>query len=181
MLTSSWTMWWPNFNPRSHEGSDWVRLPTCPAWRNFNPRSHEGSDTRTTRISDLIIPFQSTLPRGERRVADRYGVQFPEFQSTLPRGERRHLPHQRRQHQAISIHAPTRGATLHSEVSGGVAHISIHAPTRGATASTTSTASTPSNFNPRSHEGSDNVVWLVDLYQKLFQSTLPRGERRGLS
>ena len=34
------------------------------------------------------------------------------------------------------------------------------------------------NFNPRSHEGSDNIECKVYHSDVLFQSTLPRGERR---
>ena len=60
----------------------------------------------------------------------------------------------------ISIHAPTRGATAwFSGKHDSGSHISIHAPTRGATiAGRTS-----------------------DVIQCLFQSTLPRGERRRAS
>ena len=37
--------------------------------------------------------------------------------------------------------------------------ISIHAPTRGATFSAALRRSKPLNFNPRSHEGSDNIFY----------------------
>ena len=33
------------FNPRSHEGSDQSDLTLLRDWRSFNPRSHEGSDS----------------------------------------------------------------------------------------------------------------------------------------
>ena len=77
----------------------------------------------------------------------------------------------------ISIHAPTRGATLDSNHLFRESRISIHAPTRGATyahrqisfggefQSTLPRGERPivlyllsleSYFNPRSHEGSDN-------------------------
>ena len=36
-------MW--NFNPRSHEGSDTLRILISSPKNHFNPRSHEGSDT----------------------------------------------------------------------------------------------------------------------------------------
>ena len=54
----------------------------------------------------------------------------------------------------ISIHAPTRGATLRRAIDSSPVYISIHAPTRGATLC---------------------VLWLRGM--RLFQSTLPRGER----
>ena len=55
----------------------------------------------------------------------------------------------------ISIHAPTRGATWWGVVCTSTIYISIHAPTRGATALGVPTVPT-----------------------FLFQSTLPREERR---
>ena len=123
-----------DFNPRSHEGSDSCSpLITSSKFNNFNPRSHEGSDMLGFKIY------------------------------------RTHT---------ISIHAPTRGATNpdHSHQRREV--ISIHAPTRGATnaspfflSPTLQFQSTLprgerhdlqegvclffSDFNPRSHEGSD--------------------------
>ena len=55
---------------------------------------------------------------------------------------------------AISIHAPTRGATFCSRLHYHLRAISIHAPTRGAT-----------------------IVLNDALTFEQFQSTLPRGER----
>ena len=101
----------------------------------------------------------------------------------------------------ISIHAPTRGATPLSMCFLLFAIISIHAPTRGATQigfidtgyfrfqstlprgerpASKSTVNAITDFNPRSHEGSDRFPIKLFLYLKTFQSTLPRGERRGL-
>ena len=55
----------------------------------FNPRSHEGSDAIRCVTSFIVSRFQSTLPRGERRVLRVCQQIFA----------------------TISIHAPTRGAT----------------------------------------------------------------------
>ena len=57
-----------NFNPRSREGSDssGSDLEFCPG--NFNPRSREGSDQAIRRTVSELSKFQSTLPRGERRI-----------------------------------------------------------------------------------------------------------------
>ena len=57
---------------------------------DFNPRSHERSDTFSRSISSLSVTFQSTLPREERQAS------FLFHFSLL----------------SISIHAPTRGATI---------------------------------------------------------------------
>ena len=56
--------------------------------------------------------------------------------------------------------------------------VSIHAPTRGATSSCFLSFSSISSFNPRSHEGSDEVIPSFGTISCKFQSTLPRGERQ---
>ena len=55
--------------------------------------------------------------------------------------------------------------------------ISIHAPTWGATVGQYITSYAPRNFNPRSHVGSDSAAHPRSHCNKAFQSTLPRGER----
>ena len=126
----------------------------------------------------LFLLFQSTLPRGERRLFLVFDLFHRKFQSTLPRGERLcricHSNNIRknfnpRSHegsdlcqgnctlvQEISIHAPTRGATFIRDCEKAIGKISIHAPTRGAT-----------------------MLVMFDDCGLVFQSTLPRGERRG--
>ena len=164
-----------DFNPRSHEGSDGGTERGKSRKYNFNPRSHEGSD--------MILPCVRIVP-------------------------------------LISIHAPTRGATVIGVHFSIICIISIHAPTRGATLtsakryrifvfqSTLPRGERPEtekelhayeyNFNPRSHEGSDQpsedthpvehisihaptrgATSFTTSYSSLskFQSTLPRGER----
>ena len=54
---------------------------------NFNPRSREGSDQAQRRRREPA-PFQSTLPRRERRLPHRSLYRMLRFQSTLPRRER---------------------------------------------------------------------------------------------
>ena len=54
----------------------------------FNPRSREESDLMPTPIREPARIFQSTLPRGERRMLSVSPQRFFIFQSTLPRGER---------------------------------------------------------------------------------------------
>ena len=71
-----------------------------------------------------------------------------------------------------------RGATLSALSCIHLALISIHAPTRGATTLTVTVAMLSLNFNPRSHEGSDLCWFLSCPFTHIFQSTLPRGERR---
>ena len=122
-----------NFNPRSREGSDRDIIKSFQILKDFNPRSREGSDDvlldflAEFRISihapakgatnvqwpEPPFPgFQSTLPRRERlHAVDSVSV-YLQFQSTLPRRERLLLQHFGQGIQAISIHAPAKGATL---------------------------------------------------------------------
>ena len=55
----------------------------------------------------------------------------------------------------ISIHAPTRGATMGDGYQEVQEVISIHAPTRGATSLKATEYKLSIDFNPRSHERSD--------------------------
>ena len=91
-----------------------------------------GATLDTGRVSSYIT-FQSTLPRGERRRSIR---SFPRSENFNPRSHEGSddvpaivysvLLH-------ISIHAPTRGATMCYKHLHKFKEISIHAPTRGAT------------------------------------------------
>ena len=121
------------------------------------------------------------------------------FQSTLPRGERRILLCALLVIIGISIHAPARGATKLQLMKDGDGLfqstlprgerlgqpiciidsilISIHAPARGATYSLLLSMLQNIDFNPRSREGSDINNTNQELDPKGFQSTLPRGER----
>ena len=58
--------------------------------------------------------------------------------------------------------------------------ISIHAPARGATSGDGAARRAGSDFNPRSREGSDDGNEKKIAVDDLFQSTLPRGERRSV-
>ena len=122
--------------------------------KNFNPRSHEGSDGC----------------HGNQRRRD-----------------------------SISIHAPTRGATVSaqnwaacivdfnprshegSDFSGQwmVCCLIDFNPRshEGSDETGRSGVRTGKNFNPRSHEGSDAAMCGLFMYSRIFQSTLPRGER----
>ena len=121
------------------------------------------------------------------------------FQSTLPREERQPLLTILLTKSYISIHAPTRGATINTLGESIMTVISIHAPTRGATSYCMPDRLRDRHFNPRSHERSDSVdegracssydfnprshersdpsVTAKATTMSLFQSTLPREER----
>ena len=79
---------------------------------------------------------------------------------------------------AISIHAPTRGATMVGTCSSIVLFISIHAPTRGATLRQRLKTHSRDDFNPRSYKRSDARLWKYQELLILFQSTLLQEERQ---
>ena len=143
------------FNPRSHAGSDSTRGTRATAARSFNPRSHAGSDLAKDKDVAAAMTFQSTLPRGERPWSSSSSRGGTMFQSTLPRGERRFYSFHGIYYCRVSIHAPTRGATL------------LPLPFQCKLLC----------FNPRSHAGSDANSRKLFSNGTKFQSTLPRGER----
>ena len=111
------------------------------------------SPARCSNASDDL--FQFTHPRGVRLESAASSSSRARFQFTHPRGVR-HVPHciyyiPRR----VSIHAPTRGATLSGQFLHGICQVSIHAPTRGATNSTSGCRRKHSGFNSRTHAGCD--------------------------
>ena len=167
------------FNPHSHEGSDVtpytvfnilikisIHTPTKGATQDphqllfqsqyFNPHSHEGSDISCFHKIFHDRSFQSTLPRRERLDIFRYQ-------------KRRSL---------ISIHTPTKGATglaiLRDQLQ---IHFNPHSH-EGSDRNLLTVLRLVVNFNPHSHEGSDELYFTHFLHSGVFQSTLPRRERR---
>ena len=120
-----------SFNPRSREGSD--DHISRPSYRpiSFNPRSREGSDHPRSR---LLASFSSFNPRS-REGSDKEeepGLQPIEtFQSTLPRGERRIIHCRLASFQVVSIHAPARGATRDARYNLIQTYVSIPSRERG--------------------------------------------------
>ena len=92
------------------KGATLSRSPGRRGLSYFNPRSHEGSDRAGVEPSPACPDFNPRSHEGSDK-------------------EEAYILHQ----QAISIHAPTKGATAGKEIPGWKAVISIHAPTKGAT------------------------------------------------
>ena len=99
--------------------------------------------------------FQSTLPRGERRITPmllktssvNFNPRSREGSDGICSSVYNLL--------CISIHAPARGATIPPSNSSFISAISIHAPARGATSIICISTTASKHFNPRSREGSD--------------------------
>ena len=168
-----------SFNPRAHEGRDErglrvaglvvlvsIHAPTRGATRprpprpappgSFNPRAHEGRDVPVGRTWLRLEVFQSTRPRGARRLAPIPLLGAVKFQSTRPRGARpaitslsagtqpfqstrprgaRPLTNVGVANVTVFQSARPRGARREPrKARRGQQRVSIHAPTRGATA-----------------------------------------------
>ena len=102
----------------------------------FNPRPYERGDRRPHIAPRSEVCFN---PRPYERGDNHSGENIPnvlQFQSTPLREGRPFLLRLRCVGAGVSIHAPTRGATLQPEPRSTAGNVSIHAPTRGATAQT---------------------------------------------
>ena len=103
------------------------------------------------------VPFQSTLPRGERLSHRHVGRSSGNFNPRSHEGSDLTKTNAMGTPFCISIHAPTRGATSRQEQGGGT--------------------DTFQSTLPRGERPPDAYTKLTD--PSAFQSTLPRGERRG--
>ena len=124
----------------------------------FNPRPHAGGDKRSELCMHLFILFQSTPPRGGRRPRGPPPAYRDGFNPRPHAGGDSLSNHRINVLPRVSIHAPTRGATIRriiqfygsmsfnprphagGDVQGRTLYseprcVSIHAPTRGATRS----------------------------------------------
>ena len=98
----------------------------------FNPRTHEGCDKISSLRSAIALQFQSTHPRGVRPQ-----VAYKIFQAI-----------------EVSIHAPTRGATLADLHRHSLYRFQSTHP-RGVRHSIINSFLRLLSFNPRTHEGCD--------------------------
>ena len=210
------------FNPRSREGSDLYNagltwrsakfqstLPRRERRRRLYKHAHyvqisihapaKGATTQVASGAEAKAAFQSTLPRRERRCSESpsfcimgISIHAPakgatvktgmrtrnrKFQSTLPRRERPKQPILNYPSSSISIHAPAKGATVAQPGNAGKSEqISIHAPAKGATslASALLVAVIFQSTLPRRER---RRTGLKSIPGRQFQSTLPRRER----
>ena len=116
------------FNPRTHIGCDVLGRSLHCNHAGFNPRTHTECDMCRRTFTTPTTCFN---PRDDH--VDTSGVLGWKFQSTHPHGVRRRWREDLRGKRAVSIHAPTRGAT--------------GAPYRA--------ENTEHRFNPRTHTGCD--------------------------
>ena len=112
----------------------------------------------------MQIQFQSTLPREERHHKQ---IEREEMQYFNPRSHERSDQIRHRQHSwiGISIHAPTRGATISNGLCDGFYAIFQSTLPREERQKRLKIACKGFNFNPRSHERSDsNIAQKICLF-----------------
>ncbi len=127
-------------------------------YKCFNPRTHTGCDSLKLSFTLSLPKFQSTHPHGVRLIRSFKKTWMTWFQSTHPHGVRLRLqgePHHDLSFQSTHPHGvrPSyiEAQTVHSSV------VSIHAPTRGATLCNPSYLAACCCFNPRTHTGCDLI------------------------
>ena len=126
--------------------------------QNFNPRSRVGSDDHLRHYRRRQHDFNPRSRVGSDGRCMRRPTAKKRFQSTLPRGER--LKKRR-------LNSGGKNFNPRSRVGSDVDY-TLHDVNKG------------SDFNPRSRVGSDISRSVPFLCLMLFQSTLPRGERRSI-
>ena len=126
--------WAREFQPTRPHGARPQSLRTITPMCRFNPRARTGRDTWLAGAGAAGGVFQPTRPHGARRTPVDTFVCDPAFQPTRPHGARHGGARRPRLSQAVSTHAPARGATAFGCFLAGLAGVSTHAPARGATA-----------------------------------------------
>ena len=122
----------PNFNPRSRVGND--RSDHVYGLRPYDISIHVPAwGTTVTQATYIgIATFQSTFPRGERRLFQRIRAIILNFN---PRSRVGNDPtkYSWTKIKGISIHVPAWGTTINNVSGVFLSHISIHVPAWGTT------------------------------------------------
>ena len=122
----------------------------------------------------LVFGFQSTLPREERQIPQIDPKTGEQFQSTLPREERQILQKLAENLQNFNPRSHERSDVFQQLATIHRTFISIHAPTRGATLYSFYAVDNW-NFNPRSHERSDKYYFYWRYKERISIHAPTRG------
>ena len=129
-------------------------------------------------IGIALCGFQSTLPRGERRISSNRFLPGWIFQSTLPRGERRRRRSQRRQ-MIINFNPRSReGSDGSSPASISLLPQFQSTLPRGERHGLAGKGFAKHGFQSTLPRGERPESGYKSKLGSIFQSTLPRGERR---
>ena len=155
-----------NFNPRSREGSDFVKCFKVPS-ADISIRApargatQERSGSRRSTMISIRAPARgATAPGG--RSSDLYRYFNPRSREGSDQ-----IPHQSSECSSISIRAPARGATevIHNWYQKNVFQSALPRGERPIVSVIATT--TIKNFNPRSREGSD-CLWTYCIKISLY-------------
>ena len=191
------------FNPRTHTGCDGrkgVAFPCC--WLVSIHAPTRGATKFKTRICVYML-FQSTHPHGVRHAVAKLVQYDSTFQSTHPHGVRHTVEQEfsiMNGFQSTHPHGVRLDSTRYVL---NLDHVSIHAPTRGATVIKNNLSSfykfqsthphgvrlsieiteflNMEGFNPRTHTGCDSLITQSFPPICEFQSTHPHGVRQLLT
>ena len=120
--------------PRASAGRDSLIRASSSPRSGFNPRAHAGRGATRSLVLGMTAfgLFQSTRPRGARRSEGPLARNGGSF-NPRAHAERDRTPANTSGLRSVSIHAPTRGATVPPNHPIPLRRVSIHAPTWGAT------------------------------------------------
>ena len=133
--------------------------------------------TAGTGTATNLAEFQSTLPREERPFPTDFVTAFMPYFNPRSHERSDFTGDYTFEVTLISIHAPTRGATKVACYLATLIKFQSTLPREERPVRRYSLPLISVNFNPRSHERSDNIQNLTFALTKRFQSTLPREER----
>ena len=167
-----------SFNPRTHTGCDMgYRKPPC-YMPCFNPRTHTGCDGILHIQTDRQKKFQSTHPHGVRRWCKATRLSTTCFNPRAHTGCDT-ICSTYNYCNSVSIHAPTRGATLTWMMFGRWCIPGFNPRTHtGCDTVKHTTRTETKSFNPRTHTGCDPTPYERSYHDTMFQSTHPHGVRR---
>ena len=144
---------------------------------SFNPRLRVGGDRREIEQMQGNSTFQSTPPRGRRRMPVAQIINTRRFQSTPPRGRRPPLIPPPGHPRQVSIHASAWEASSHWRSDSRIFPVSIHASAWEATTSSTHAPRTCGvSIHASAWEATGTAEDFGDFVD-MFQSTPPRGRR----
>ena len=162
-----------SFNPRTHEGCDVAEAPVPTELAGFNPRTHEGCDSLTDTLLTHKVSFNPRTHEGCDSLTDTLLTHKVSFNPRTHEGcdltYRQFLNYPK-----VSIHAPTRGATVRASKPVTQSLFQSTHP-RGVRPENLSIFVKLNSFNPRTHEGCDIKLLLMRLFPICFNPRTHEG------
>ena len=167
-----------SFNPRAHVGRDHRRLARPWHIDRFNPRAHVGRDIKQPVfvLVDGVVSIHA--PTWGATKDEGFAAAVRKFQSTRPRGARPHAPPRLSCNQrGFNPRAHVGRDRLAGDYFNPQNAVSIHAPTWGATSITLDKLTSFDVFQSTRPRGARLGANSKEAAAVMFQSTRPRGAR----